>query len=569
MKRNKSNDEGQSLAQDCPACRKTIRITDLAANFWVCPTPECGYHFLITAHQRLELLVDPDSFIEMDGHLEARDPIGFPGYAEKLEQVVEQTCSKSAALTGVAKIEGVDVVVAMTDFHFFAGAMNSVVGERFARAIDHAREARLPVLLISGSGGGAMMHEGLFSLIQMPIVVGALSYHKQAGLLSICLLTDPTYGGVSASWASQAHITLAEPGARIGFVGGRVTGLKLLQAAPKSYRTAEYQLEHGMIDRIVARSECRQVIGRILRGLPKAENCFCDTPETLVTEIRRDFPKADDAFQHDQSGSDTSVFTHAIDYVRAARHPDRPHSLDLIRLVFDRFVPLKGDRCGHEDGAIVGGLGVLAGLSVVVIAHQKNRTMAEKALRNYGMAGPAGYRKAMRLMRMAEQLGWPVICLIDTPGADDSVDSENQGISYALAESQATMINLQVPSVAVIIGEGGSGGAIALAVADRVLIMQYAYYSVILPAGCAAIVWKDAALEAEAADALRLTANEVCACGIVDAIVEEPVGGAHTDLDLAAKMLQAALIENLGLAIEGKIPGRYDRLRGINNFLEA
>jgi acetyl-CoA carboxylase carboxyl transferase subunit alpha len=253
------------------------------------------------------------------------------------------------------------------------------------------------------------------------------------------------------------------------------------------------------------------------------------------------------------------------DHIALARHEKRPYSLDYIETVFDEFLELHGDRRYGDDGAIVAGLAQFNGHPVAVVGQQKGRTASERKQRNFGMARPEGYRKAMRIMQLAAKLGRPIITLIDTPGADCLEDSESRGISEAIATNQRDMFMLNVPVISVVLGEGGSGGAIGLGVADRVLMFEHAYYSVIAPESCAAILWRSAEKRKEAAEALQLTSADALRLGIVDAIVPEPPGGAHRDPIAAAAALRGLLLENLAQASamepEERLRCRYEKFR--------
>lgn len=239
------------------------------------------------------------------------------------------------------------------------------------------------------------------------------------------------------------------------------------------------------------------------------------------------------------------LFTNLTDWQRAqlARHPKRPYTLDYLERICERFDELHGDRRFGDDAAIVAGLGWIEGNPVMIIGQQKGRDTKQKILRNFGMPKPEGYRKALRLMKLAEKFNRPILCLIDTPGAYPGVDAEERGQAEAIARNLLEMAKLEVPVVAVVIGEGGSGGALALGVADRVLMMENAIYSVISPEGCASILWKDASQAPKAAEALKLTAPHLLELGIIDAIVKEPLGGAHSDFDAAAAGLKEAIME--------------------------
>jgi acetyl-CoA carboxylase carboxyl transferase subunit alpha len=235
----------------------------------------------------------------------------------------------------------------------------------------------------------------------------------------------------------------------------------------------------------------------------------------------------------------------AIERVQLARHPKRPFTLDYVERTFNDFIELHGDRAYRDDEAIVGGWARLDGESVMVIGHQKGRDMKENMRRNFGMAHPEGYRKALRLMQQAEKFGRPIVTLIDTPGAYPGIGAEERGQAEAIARNLREMARLRVPVIAVVIGEGGSGGALALGVADRVLMLENAVYSVITPEGCAAILWKTATAKDKAAEALKVTATDLAELGVVDAVIREPVGGAHNDWDAVADSLREALIGHL------------------------
>ena len=260
----------------------------------------------------------------------------------------------------------------------------------------------------------------------------------------------------------------------------------------------------------------------------------------------------------------------AWERVQLARHPQRPYTLDYVQLIFSDFVELHGDRQFGDDAAIVGGLATLQTRTVMLIGHQKGRDTRENVLRRFGMARPEGYRKALRLMRQAEKFGMPVVSLIDIPGADPSLVAEERGQAFAIAENLLAMSRLRVPIVSAIIGEGGSGGALALGVADRVLMQENAIYSVASPEAAASILWKDGNRGAEAAGAMRITAQDLLRFGIVDAIVPEPPGGAHADHASAAHKLRDSLVEHLEaltpIPLDALVEQRAGRYRAIGVF---
>lgn len=261
-----------------------------------------------------------------------------------------------------------------------------------------------------------------------------------------------------------------------------------------------------------------------------------------------------------------------IEQVQVARHPRRPYTLDYIQRVFTDWIELHGDRAYREDEAIVGGWARIDGRSVMVIGHQKGRDMKENLRRNFGMPHPEGYRKALRLMRQAEKFGRPVVTFIDTPGAYPGLGAEERGQGEAIATNLREMARLRVPLVSVVIGEGGSGGALALGVTDRILMLEHSIYSVISPEGCAAILWRSAEHREKAAEALKLTSANLVALGICDEIVKEPAGGAHSDWDATARSLKSALIRNLdvlgALPVDELRQGRWSKFEAMGAWRE-
>jgi len=256
-----------------------------------------------------------------------------------------------------------------------------------------------------------------------------------------------------------------------------------------------------------------------------------------------------------------------------ARHPLRPYTLDYLEMISPDFQELHGDRMYADDPAIIGGVGRIDGKPVMFIGHQKGRDTKERVRRNYGMPKPEGYRKAQRLMRMAEKFSLPVVTLIDTPGAYPGVGAEERGQSEAIARSLYLMSGLKTPIISVVIGEGGSGGALAIGVGDRLLMLQYGIYSVISPEGCASILWKSAEKAEDAAEAMRITSKDLMGFGLVDEILEEPLGGAHRNPKQAAEVLRNALLKNIGdleaLSIEQLLENRHRRLASFGQFKEA
>ncbi|MEW2380513.1 acetyl-CoA carboxylase carboxyltransferase subunit alpha [Micromonospora sp. NPDC047707] len=512
----------------CGTCRGLTYGPRFDRDLRVCPG--CGHHSRLTAGQRIEQLLDPGSVRPLEPPAVREDPLGFVDshpYPDRLHAARRATGHAEAVTCVTGTLLGHPLVAAVMDFRFLGGSLGVGVGAAITAAAETARDTRRPLLLVTASGG-ARMQEGALALMQMAKTSQAMAELDEAGILTICLVTDPTYGGVAASFATLGDVVIAEPGARIGFAGRRVIEQTIGHELPEGFQTAEFLLARGLLDAVVARSALRPTLARLLAAAAPGT-----PPAAAPTRVRLVRDPAELPVRE------------AADVVAAARHPQRPTTLDYIAQVFDDFLELRGDRSAGDCPAIVGGIGRLDGRPVVVIGSQKGRDTAERIQRNFGMALPEGYRKAARLMRLATKLGLPVVTLVDTPGAHPGVDAEERGQAWAIAETIRLMSGLPVPVVAVVTGEGGSGGALALAVADRVLACAGAMYSVISPEGCAAILWKDPAAAPRAAAALQISSRDLLRHGIVDAVVPEPPGGAHEDPVTAADSLRAALIESL------------------------
>ncbi|GAA2637503.1 hypothetical protein GCM10010399_83360 [Dactylosporangium fulvum] len=512
----------------CPRCRALVYRRRFTRLHDVCP--DCGFHAPLTAQRRLDLLLDPGSARLEPVAATQVDPLGFHDvvpYVERLARARAQTGLTDAVLVATGTIGGHPLVVAAMDFRFMGGSLGTAAGQAVTAGAGLALERRLPLLLVTASGG-ARMQEGPLALMQMARTSNAMAALQEAGLLTVTLVTDPTYGGVAASFATLADVIVAEPGARMGFAGARVIEQTIRQRLPEGFQTAEFLLKHGLIDDVWPREELRAGLARLLAATRPGP------PDWGAAE-------ADPVLRRPPGGPAHTAW----ETVQLARDTGRPGTLDHVGSWLDGFVELHGDRAGADCPAVVGGLGVLDGMPVMVVGHQKGRTVAERVRRRFGMASPAGHRKAARLMRLAERLGVPVVTLVDTPGADPGIAAEEQGQAIAVAESIRLLGSLRVPVVAAVIGEGGSGGALALAAADRVLALEGATYSVISPEGCAAILWKTAGPAAAAAEALCLDAVSLLRLGVIDGIVPEPPGGAHTDPAAVAELLRRALVATL------------------------
>ncbi|WP_138760064.1 acetyl-CoA carboxylase carboxyl transferase subunit alpha [Modestobacter altitudinis] len=519
----------------CPSCGWLLYHKRLERNLHVCP--ECEHHLRLSARARIDMLVDAGSFTETELPRGDSDPLTFTDlrpYPDRLRDAAHRSGESEAVLVGEARIGGTPLVLAVMDFGFLGGSMGVEVGRRVSEAAALALEQGRPLVVVCASGG-ARMQEGVFSLFQMARASEAFGRLREAGLLSVCVLTDPTYGGVSASFATLASVLIGERGAHVGFAGPRVVQETIRAELPRDFQTSEFLLAHGLVDRVENRADLRPVLIRLLalHGQDAADVPATDGPAGEPDPAQAEAPVLQ------------PVESDPWDVVQRARVVDRPTTLDYLHTAFDDFVELHGDRAFGDDPAVVGGVASLGGRAVVVIGHEKGHSVRERVAHNFGMPHPEGYRKALRLLGHAEAHRLPVVTLVDTPGAHPGPEAEERGQSHAIAEIIMRSSRLRVPVVAVVTGEGGSGGALALCTSDRLLVLENAYLSVISPEGCAAILWRTATAAPAAARAMQLGATHLYRSGIATSVVPEPSGGAHTDPVAAADLLRAALLREL------------------------
>ncbi|NLF22083.1 MAG: acetyl-CoA carboxylase carboxyltransferase subunit alpha [Lentisphaerae bacterium] len=532
----------------CAACKRHVDRSVWQADLKVCPG--CNAHERLSCRERIDLLADAGSFEELNASVGVRDPLAFAddsgSYADKAKATAAKTGLGEAVVTGLARMDGRPVVLGIMDFRFMGGSLGSGTGERILLAAEAALERRLPLILVSASGG-ARMHEGIVSLMQMARTCAAIARLQEAGLPYLSVLTDPTTGGVSASYAMVGDLNIAEPKSLIGFAGRRVIEQTIKQKLPDDFQTAEYLLEHGFLDGIVPRRALKAWLVNALSYYRPVQ------PQLKVAPAA---PAAGGA-----------VAGPPWETVQLARQAGRPTIRDTIANCCDDFVELHGDRLFGDDHGLIGGFATIGGLRVMLIGHQKGKTVEENIAVNFGMANPEGYRKALRLMRLAERYGLPVVSLVDTPGAYPGLDAEARGQAEAIARNLTVMATLRTPFVVIVTGEGGSGGALGIAVGDRVLMLQNAVYSVISPEGCASILWRDGKKAPEAAAALKITAGELLKLGIIDGIVPEPAGGAHLDPKAATAAIKLAILGALTplleIPVETLVEQRYAKFSGM------
>lgn len=522
----------------CHSCRQEHTEAKFLSELHVCPS--CGWHAPLTAQEWIDHLSDPDTFSEIGKGLFSTDPLKFKNptpYRDRLREAEQRTGIHEAALSGEARLDGRPVVLISLAFDFLGGTMGSVVGEKVARAFQIATKKNLPVVSILASGG-ARIQEGMLALMQMAKTATAVSEHSAAKLPYVSVLTNPSFGGTFASFGSLGDILIGEPGAQIGFVGARVVEGTIAEKIPKEERRAETLLQHGMIDMVVPRHQLRNKLA------------------VLISQLKTDGPSQ---WPPVQLAPTPKSSKEAAEIIGLARLPERPRARDYVDRLFASFSELHGDRCYGDDPAIVGGIADLQGRPIILIA-QTGQVMPM----------PEGYRKAKRLLLLAEKCSLPVITLVDTPGAFPGLEAEHRGIALTIGENLAALAQLEVPIINIVIGEGGSGGALALGLADKILMQENAIYSVIAPEGAAAILLHDASKTDELVTGLRLRAHDLLDLGIIDDIVPEPKGGAHRNVDAAARLLMERAIHHLNQlsAVKPKrlLRNRAARYRSIGRF---
>ena len=535
----------EGLLKKCNKCGAAILTEEVKSAGYICP--KCQGYFRVHAYERIRMTVDEDSFEEWEKDMEFVNPLEFRGYEEKVKSLKEKTGLSEAVVTGKASIEGNPAVIAVCDGRFLMASMGQVVGEKITRAVERATKEQLPVIIFACSGG-ARMQEGIVSLMQMAKTAAALKRHSDAGLLYVSVLTDPTTGGVTASFAMLGDVILAEPKALIGFAGPRVIEQTIGEKLPKGFQRSEFLLEHGFIDRIVERKEMRTVLENILQMHHTAQNPVIQKPVQTVEKERQSVQEKD-----------------AWERVTISRKNDRPVGQDYIRILFSDFLEFHGDRCYGDDTAIIGGIARFAGIPVTVIAQAKGKSTKENVAHHFGMPSPEVYRKALRLMKQAEKFKRPILLFVDTPGAFCGIEAEERGQGEAIARNLFEMSSMKVPILSVVIGEGGSGGALALAVADEVWMLENAIYSVLSPEGFASILWKDSKRASEAAAVMKLTAADLKKLGVIEAVIAEPEVYTEETMQSVVFVLQKKITEFLdthcNFSPEELAAQRYERFR--------
>ncbi len=534
--RLKAESEASNVAEEpkpetvtCPKCGKELDKERVVKDKYICY--ECGSYFRVKTKNRIKMVTDSKTFEPWFEDMPYSNPLNTEGYEDKVKAAQVKTNLREAVTIGKALINGEPAVVGVCDARFLMSSMGYVVGEKIVKSVERATEEELPVFIFCCSGG-ARMQEGIVSLMQMAKTSAAIKKHSDAGLLYVPILTDPTTGGVTASFAMLGDIILGEPGALVGFAGPRVIKQTIGQDLPAGFQRSEFLVEHGIIDGIVTRDKLKDTMYRLIvthkkrngyANFNKNEEEKFDISEVLKERLTSDEPKT------------------PWEKLKGARQMSRPSGLDYAKYICDDFTEIHGDRTMNDDRAIVGGIGHIDGQPVTVISQVKGASSAECMERNFGMPLPDGYRKALRLMKQAEKFNRPIITFVNTPGAFCGLEAEERGMGEAIARNLYEMSSLKVPVLAILIGEGGSGGALALAVGNQVWMLENATYSILSPEGYASILWKDSSRAEEAAEVMKITAQDLKELGIIEQIIPE-YGGAD---ELSVPYIGAYLKKNI------------------------
>lgn len=496
----------------------------------------------ISARELIAALLDPDSFTSWD-----RPPLTVTGrehYQAELRKAADAAGTDESVLTGSGLLRGRPVAVIACEFGFLAGSIGVAAAERIVAAVERATELGLP-LVASPTSGGTRMQEGTVAFVQMVKIAGAVAAHKAAGYPYVVYLRDPTMGGVFASWGSLGHMTFAQPGALIGFLGPRVYQALYDRPFPEGVQTAENLYRNGVIDGVVGVTVFRRIAHRALSvfsGVPDV------TATTAVTEPGSAAAASSGAGASvpakSRPGPDVSSRSEGVsndiaawDSVTISRRSDRPGLRELLRQVTQR-VPLSGTGQGESDRTVVLALARFRGQPCVVFGHDRSGQRGEHTM------GPAALREARRSMQLAQELRLPLVLVIDTVGAALSKEAEERGLAPEIARCIADLVLLDTPTVSVLLGQGTGGGALALLPADRVLAATHGWLAPLPPEGASAIVYRDTCHAAELAAAQRIRAADLLADGIVDRIVVEKPDAADEPVEFARRMV-ATIAEEL------------------------
>lgn len=501
----------------------------------------------------LEETLDAGTFVSWDrpvrgaqGSSGSADAVSAD-YAADLEAAHEKSGSDESVLTGEGRIRNHRVVVVASDFAFLAGSIGRDAAQRLVAAVERATDLGLPLVAMPASGG-TRMQEGTSAFLAMVEIVAAVQAHRSAGLPYLVYLRHPTTGGVMASWGSLGHVTAAEPGALLGFLGPRVYEALHGEQFPSGVQTAENLFDHGLVDAVVPAEGLRDYFGRVLDLL---------RPDVAVTPVAASLLSADAPATSRDAGAAVTSDVGAWESVLRSRDPLRPSPGELLRETADDVVLLRGAGDGTKDHGMLVALASFGGTSCVVVGHHRTSSDAAAADRPVAM-GPASLRDARRGMRLAEELNLPLVTIIDTAGAALSKEAEEGGLATEIARSLYDLLGLGTPTLSVMMGQGTGGGALALLPADRTIAARNAWLAPLPPEGASAIVHRTVSHAQALAESQGITAAALAASGVVDVVVEENPDAAEEPADFCRRIGDVIAVELQGLARRGA-PGLQQR----------
>lgn len=535
------DDTNTLMYEHCFVCDFELENSKSFTKDKICP--QCNFHYSMTAKQRIEALVDTNSFRETNKSLTSADPLSFVSSSSYKEDIIKdqkRTGLSEAIVTGQCTISGFECNLIVLDFGFMGGSMGSVVGEKIALTFEDSAQKKLPIISIVTSGG-SRIQEGTLSLMQMAKVTIASNKLNDNGVPYISILANPTTGQSYASFANLADIILAEPQAILGYNPIETMSKNGPNEQMDIAHTAESHLEHGMIDAIVSRKELKDILSTLLELFKQEFKINRITKSKFIESYQSDMP--------------------AWKSVELSRHPKRPKASDLMARILDNFIELHGDRSFSDDSTIISGIGQLNGQTIAIIGQERSNEMRIM---------PEGFRKAQRTLLLAKKFELPVITLIDTPGVNLSFESEHRGIGNSIASTMSLMADLDVPTISIIIGEGGSAAALSLGISDRSLMLKNAIYSPISPEEASELIYQDENKIKEAASSLKLTSLDCKNLGIIDSIINEPDEGAHINHYETVRMIKRSVVHELS-DLQNKSTrsirrSRYKKFRDIGDY---
>ena len=501
---------------------------------FVCKT--CGNNSYITAKQRIANISDENTFKELT--FNKIDISKKCNYEDKINKAKENTDLNEAILIGTCSIGGIKVVLGVMESKFMMGTLSVSVGETITRAFEYATDNKLPVILFCASGG-ARIQEGLFSLVQMAKVNAAIKRHSNKGLLYISCLTNPTMGGVTASFGLLGDINIAEKNSQIGFAGKSIIENLYNEILDSNFQTEQYNENNGMIDIIADRKDIRNILLDLLKMINNNNKA-----------VRID----------NKDGNESKTNDNLLEILKNVRDIDRFKGKDYLISIFDKYIELKGDRINSNDTSILSGIGNIENKSFIFNIQNKGRTLKENKETNYGLTRPEGYRKALRISKIAEKFNIPIINIIDSAGADPSIYSEENGQARAIADCLYTFSDLKTIIISIVVWEGSSGGALALSVCDSIGMLQKSIYTVISPEAYLKIMHKEEQVNNELLKSMRFTANDLFEDKIIDEVISE-----SDNLDYNVNNIKNFILNKYEILrkqdIQELINNRYERIR--------